>query len=97
LILGEHDGWLEVVDIKTCNITSTHWFTEGGSIRDMIGIDDNHYLLAARKGLLKTSKDQLINHYFKEKVVTSLCHITDSIYLLGLWYDGLIVWDQKKE
>jgi hypothetical protein len=99
LILGENGGWLEVVDINTSNISSTHKFTEGGySIDDLIAIDDAHYLLAAHKGLLKTTKDQVINHYHKGKYVTCLCHITDSLLLVGYIGDNkLIVWDHQKE
>ena len=44
-------------DMKNSNITSTHEFKEGGTIRDVVAIDDTHYLLAARYGLLKTTKD----------------------------------------
>ena len=51
--------------MKTSTITHTHKFTEGSNIYDIIAIDDTHYLLAAENGLLKTTKDQLINHYFK--------------------------------
>ena len=88
---------MQVVDFKTSKITDTHKFTEGDDIHDKIAIDDTHYLLAARKGLLKTTKHQLIKHYYKGKDVLSLCHITDSIYLLGFRYDGQIVWDQEKD
>jgi hypothetical protein len=49
--------------MKTSTVTHTHKFTEGDDIRDIIAIDETHYLLAAYKGLLKTTKDQLINHY----------------------------------
>ena len=44
-------------DIKNKNITSYQEFQEGGSIFDIETIDDTHYLLAALKGLLKTTKD----------------------------------------
>ena len=63
----------------------------------MIAIDDTTYLLATLEGLLKTSKDQLIKHYLKVKYVESLCHITDSLYLIGFYYAKLIIWDQQKE
>jgi hypothetical protein len=63
----------------------------------MIAIDDTHYLLAAREGLLKTTKDQLIKHYQKEKIVISLCHITDSIYLVGFYSNPLIVWNEERD
>ena len=96
-MLGENEGWLEVVDINTSTITSTHRFTEGDSIYDIIAINDTDFLLGALSGLLKTTKDQLINHYYKGKIVTSLCHITDSRYLVGFYNDKLRVWNQEKE
>ena len=83
MLLGEGFGWLEVVDINTTTIKSAHKFTEGGSIYDMIAIDDSNYLLATYEGLLKTSKNQQIKHYYQGKEVISLCHITDSLYLVG--------------
>ena len=64
MILGEYKGWLEVVDIKTYNVTSTHKFIEGDDIYDIIAIDETHYLIADSLGLLKTTKDQLINHNY---------------------------------
>ena len=103
LILGgqyQYRGCLEVFDIETFSITHTHQFTEGGSINDIIAIDDTNYLLAAYNGLLKTTKDQLINHYHKGKNVGSLCHITDSVYLVGFRvYDTgkLIVWNEQSD
>ena len=100
LILGEWNGYLEVFDIETSSITHTHEFTEGGTIYDIIAIDDTHYLLAAGRGLLKTTKDLLIKNYHKGERVRSLCHITDSTYLVGLLWNlsgQLIVWDEKTD
>jgi hypothetical protein len=54
-------------------------------------------LLATEIGLLKTNKDQLINDYYKGKWIRSLCHISASLYLVGLYNDELRVWDQEKE
>jgi hypothetical protein len=96
LIVGEGEGYLEVVDINTSTITSTHRFIEGDSIYDIIAIDDTDFLLGALSGLLKTTKDQVINHYYKWEYVTCLCHITDSLYLVGL-DKKLIVWHEEKE
>jgi hypothetical protein len=91
-------GYLEVVEINTFNITSTHKFEEGDDIYDIISIDDtSRYFLATIYGLLKTSKDQLIKHYYIGKTVESLCHITGSIYLVGFEDDGVIVWDEEKD
>jgi hypothetical protein len=85
--------------MNTSTVTYSHKFTQAGDeIYDIITIDDAHYLLAAEKGLLKTNKDQLINHYHKGKRVTSLCHLTDSNYLVGFyWDDGLILWNEKTD
>jgi hypothetical protein len=62
LLLGEVNCYMEVVDINTSKITSTHKFTEGGYICDIVPIDETRYLVAALHGLLKTTKDQLIRH-----------------------------------
>ena len=97
LLLGEGSGWLEVFDIDNSNISSSHKFKEGGGIYDIIAIYDTHYLLAAHKGLLETTKDQLIKHYYRGKWVLSLSHITEAIYLLGFNDDRLIVWDEKND
>jgi hypothetical protein len=83
--------------MKTSSITHTHKFTEGDDIRDIIAIDETHYLLAAYRGLLKTTKDQLINHYHKGKSVRSLCHVTHSLYLVGFGGDGLILWNEQRD
>ena len=83
--------------MQTSTVTHTHKFTEGESIRDIIAIDETHYLLAALEGLLKTTKDQLINHYHKGKWVRSVCHINDSIYLVGFRDVGLIVWNEETD
>jgi hypothetical protein len=84
--------------MKTSTVTHTHEFTEAGyGISDIIAIDDTHYLLGAFKGLLKTTKDQLINHYHKGKWVRSLCHVTHSLYLVGFYSYGLILWNEQTD
>jgi hypothetical protein len=83
--------------MKTSTITHTHKFTEGDNIRDIIAIDETHYLVAAWRGLLKTTKDQLINHYHKGKSVRSLCHVTHSLYLVGFWDHRLILWNEQTD
>ena len=83
--------------MKNSNITSTHKFTESGSIYDIIAIDDSQYLLAAWRGVLRTTKDRVIKHYYHGKNVTSLFHITDSIYLVGLKENGLVVWNEETD
>jgi hypothetical protein len=83
--------------MKNSNITSTHEFEEAGNIFDIVAIDDAHYLLAAWGGLLKTTKDYLLKHYFKKKRVDSLCHVTDSLYLVGFYPGKLEVWNEQTE
>jgi hypothetical protein len=96
LLFGEGDGWLEVFDIGNSKITNSHQFEEGDHIFDILVIDDTNYLLAAWEGLLKTAKDQLIKHFFKGECVNSLCHITETIYLLG-FRDKLIAFYEKTD
>ena len=83
--------------MNTSTIFHTHKFTVGDNIYDIIAIDDTHYLVAAFSGLLKTTKDQLINHYHKGKSVMSLCHVTHSLYLVGFCKDGLILWNEQTD
>jgi hypothetical protein len=59
--------------MNTSTVNHTHELTEGDGISDIIAIDDTHYLLAAYRGLLKTTKDQLINHYLS--VLVSLTNV----------------------
>jgi hypothetical protein len=50
------------------------------------------------EGLLKTTKDQLIKHFHKGRWVSSLCHVTDSLYLVGFREgDGLILWNEQTD
>ena len=63
LIFGEFI-YLRIFNIETCKITSTHFFKEAYCIDDIIAIDETHYLLAGRNGLLKTTKDQIIKHNY---------------------------------
>jgi hypothetical protein len=93
LILGVGE-YLEVFDIKTSTITHTHKFSEALSISDMIVIDETYYLLATLEGLMRTTKDRLIKHYYKGEGVESLSQMTDSMYLVGFRDIGLIVWNE---
>jgi hypothetical protein len=67
----------------------------GRSIRDIVAINDTNYLLATYRGLFKNTKDSILNHYFKEEQVSTLCHIADSIYLVGFDKRKLIVWNEQ--
>jgi hypothetical protein len=96
LILAEDIGVLEVLNIYSFSITKTRYFMAAGAyIHDIIAIDETHYLLATFLGLLKTTKDQQIKHYYPGQTIISLCHITDSIYLVGFLDYQLIVWNEK--
>ena len=82
--------------MKNSNITSTHLFKEGDNIWDMVAIDYSKYLLAAEKGLMRVTKNQLLKHYYQGENVGSLCHVTDSLYLLGFCNPGkLVVWNEQ--
>jgi hypothetical protein len=99
LLLGADNGCIAVFDINTSSITHVDKFAGGAD--DMIAIDDTHYLLANCRGLLKFAKDQLINHYLKGKWATCLCHVIDSLYIVGLYRkdgdDGLILWNEQTD
>ena len=81
----------------TSSVTSTHSWIQAVGICDMVAIDDTFCMLAVRRGLLKAAYDQLIKHYHEGESVSSLCHLADSMYLVGFTYDGLVVWDEKKD
>ena len=97
LLLGESGGFLEVFDINTCSITNYERFILGDSICDIIGIDDTHYLLATNNGILKTTKNQMLKHYYIGDDVFTLCHISDSLYLVGFVENNLIVWNEQND
>lgn len=99
LLLGENFGFLEIFDLKTRKITHKSEFDEGGEIIDMVAIDEERFMLATIKGLLKVTKDQVIYHYFRFKTVNSVCACDTSgfstRYLLGLRNQSLILWDDS--
>jgi hypothetical protein len=96
LIMGDSKGFMSIVDIKDSKITHSHVFFEGkDGIRDLVSINETQYLLATSKGLLKTSKDLILTRHIKRKSISSLCHVTDSIYLMGLHKKNkLVVWNE---
>ena len=87
LLLGENFGFLEIFDLKTRKITHKNEFHEGGEIIDIVAIDEERFMLATIKGLLKVTYDQVIYHYFRYKTVNSVCACDTSgfstRYLLG--------------
>ena len=59
LLMGEEDGYLEILDMTNCNIIHTHRVDSGiYAFYDMLAIDDTQYLLASDSGLLKTTKEK---------------------------------------
>ena len=90
MLLGEWEGYLQVVNLGNLFITSTHKFNEGGDINDMLAIDDTNFLLATAQGLLRTTRDQVVKHYYKGKTARAVCHIADSTYLVGLENENMI-------
>ena len=98
IVLGETCRTLQVFDIDNFKITHTQEFEQANQIIDILAIDDsNQLLLAGYKGVLKATKDQALKHYFKGKAAWSLCHIAQSLYLVGFIFDGLIVWDENTD
>ena len=65
-------------------------------ISDIVAIDEAHFLLASTARILKATKDQEIKKYSISGSINCLCHIADSIYLVGS-FDGLKVWDEKND
>lgn len=65
----------------------------------MIAIEKSEQLLlAGQGGILKATKNHAIKYYFSEKPAVSICHITESIYLVALWDDEfLIAWNEKTD
>jgi hypothetical protein len=65
LLVGD-GGYLQLFDVDSSTVTHTHYFVEtgGGTIRDALAIDEEHFLLAALNGIIKTTKDQLLTHYY---------------------------------
>jgi hypothetical protein len=93
LILGMRGVRLKVIDIKSSNVTSSKRFKfKATRLFDVLAIDNTQYLLATDDGLFKTTKDKLIEDYHYGYDASCLCHVADSIYLLGS-----IVWDEKTD
>ena len=64
LIMGEHDGYLEFVDLNKKGFASSHRFEQGSHINDVLPIIlGSQYLLGTNKGILLTSRDTLVKHY----------------------------------
>ena len=60
-------------------------------------VDSQQLLLAGERGILKaTMKGQAIKNYFQNQVNT-ICHIEESIYLVGFYSNGLKVWNEKTD
>jgi hypothetical protein len=97
LLLGEKSGYLEVFDIKTSSITSYYKFAEVDFIYDIKPIDEANYLLATDNGILKTTNNQMIKHYYLGADVLTLCLISDSFYLVGFVNNKLIVWNEQTD
>jgi hypothetical protein len=95
LLFGEHDGWLEVLDIPSATISHTWQIKEIFHIQAIEAIDKTQFLLASRSGLFKSTKEKIIEHYYQGKDVSSLCLITDAIYLVALYTESLIVWNEQ--
>ena len=64
----------------------------------MIPIDGSHFLLATARGLLRTTKDQVVIHYYENQTVRSVCHFADSLYLVGLVNEDMVaLWNEQTD
>ena len=68
LLLGQFKGYLEVVDLNENKIVHTHEF-DCGDINDIIALSDSEFLLATDIGVMRTTKDSLIKHCYKDYIV----------------------------
>ena len=63
LVLGEGEGYLELVDLQTYQIIHTIQFKDVKlMINDVVAIDDNQFLLGTCNGLFKTTREAVIYH-----------------------------------
>ena len=46
---------------------------------------------------MKTTKDQVIKSSYRGELISSLCQITDQVYLVGLIDDQLEVWNEQTD
>jgi hypothetical protein len=63
----------------------------------MLAIDNTHLLLAGSRGIFKSFRNEVIKEFYNKKSVYSLCHVTDSLYLVGFHADGLILWNEQTD
>lgn len=75
--------WLDIVDIKSSKITSSHRFKEIKEIKGIVAIDDTHYLAVESIELIKFTKDQLIKRYNFATALNCMCQINDSLCLVA--------------
>jgi hypothetical protein len=57
LVLGGTRGFLDVFDNDSATFTHSCCTREDSDIYDLVVIDENQFLLASSKGLLKSTKD----------------------------------------
>ena len=92
--MGEANGYLQVFSIPDSVITHTQHFL-GIAFSDTLPITGGtEFLIAGDMGLLKTTWDLVLEHYFQEYYITSLCHVSGSRYLVGIYNYGLILWNE---
>jgi hypothetical protein len=99
LLLGMSEmfnGSVSILDIKSCKITNNLKLIDVIDIYDIIVLDTKHFLLAAQNGVFRATMSEVINQSFTGKWVNCICHVTDSVYLLSLFYGKkLIVWNEQ--
>ena len=85
------------MDLKKKDFVSSHRFEQGSHINEVSQIIlGSQYLLGTSKGILHSSRDTLVKHYFEGTKITALCHIRNTLYLVG-GRDNLFVWDLQED
>ena len=51
-------------------------------------------MLATKDGLCKTTREQMLAQWFKGEVTNTVCHLSDSMFLVAFKLNKLIVWDE---
>ena len=98
ILLGMYDGLLSIVDTKSCKITISLRLYDAKDINDIIVIDSKHFLVAAQNGVFSTFIYEVIKQSFTGKWVNCICHVTESVYLISLYYGSkLIVWNEQTD
>jgi hypothetical protein len=83
--------------MTSSTITYTWEIKEAVHFLDILAIDETHLFIAHSRGLLKAYQGKIVAQYYQNEYVELLCHISDSIYFVGLYGNGLVVWNEQTD